>query len=28
VWRQVAEWNRSPVYATLLVAVLASLAFA
>jgi amino acid transporter len=28
VWRKVAEWNRSPVYATLLVAVLASLAFA
>jgi amino acid transporter len=28
VWRQVADWNRSPVYATLLVAVLASLAFA
>jgi amino acid transporter len=28
VWRQVANWNRSPVYATLLVAVLASLAFA
>jgi amino acid transporter len=28
VWRQVAGWNRSPVYATLLVTVLASLAFA
>jgi len=28
VWRRVARWNRSPVYATLLVAVLASLAFA
>src|SRR4051794_28040141 len=28
VWRQVADWNRSPVYATLLVAGLASNAFA
>ena len=28
LWSKVAEWNRSPVYATLLVAVLASVAFA
>jgi amino acid transporter len=28
LWSRVAEWNRSPVYATLLVAVLSSIAFA